>query len=96
MRTFRYVSALSMTASTVLVAALLASSPVHAHVIWVDPMPRTNEDFLRQAPCGARPAGASVATYTAGTDIEVTVKLSILHTRNLLAFISYDNFATST
>ena len=47
-------------------------------------------------PCGGKPVGASVATYTAGTNIEITIDLSVQHTRSLQAVISYDNFATRT
>jgi hypothetical protein len=96
MRTFSFVDAISMTASAVLLVALLASSPVQAHVVLVNPMPRTSDTNLRADPCGGKPAGASVATYTAGTNIEITIDLVVQHSRSLHAVISYDNFATRT
>jgi hypothetical protein len=96
MRSFNFVGAMSMTISAVLLTVLLVSSPVQAHVVLVDPVPRTSDNNLRNDPCGGKPAGASVATYTAGTNIEITIDLSVQHTRSLHAVISYDNFATRT
>ena len=89
MRIPSFVGTISMT-------ALLASSPVQAHVVLVDPMARTLDAGLTEDPCGGIPAGASVATYTAGTDIEITIDLQIQHTQSMQAVISYDNFSTRT
>ena len=89
-------AAITMTANTVMLAALLASSQVQAHVVLVDPRARTSETDLTEDPCGGRPAGASVATYSAGTDIEITVNLEVQHIPSVSAVISYDNFATRT
>ena len=96
MRIFSFVSAISMTTRTALLVALLASSQVQAHVVMVDPMPRSPQAGLTEDPCGGIPAGESVATYTAGTNIEITINLLVQHTQSLHAFISYDNFATRT
>jgi hypothetical protein len=96
MRTFSFVAAISMTTSAVLLLALLVASPVQAHVALVDPVPRTSDNDLRNDPCGGKPAGESVATYTAGTNIEIKIDLSVQHTRSLQAVISFDNFATRT
>jgi len=85
-----------MAASAVLLTVLMVSSPVQAHVVLIDPVPRTSDNDLRKDPCGGKPTGASVATYTAGTNIEIRIDLSVQHTRSLHAAISYDNFATRT
>jgi hypothetical protein len=96
MRTFVFFDATLMITSTVLLVALLASSPVQAHLVLKDPVARTDENNLTEKPCGGIPAGDSVATYTAGTDIEITVNVPIRHSETLHAAISYDNFATAT
>ena len=96
MRRFSFIGAMSMTASTVLLAALLASSLVQAHMALVDPVPRTSRTGQTLSPCGREPAGESVATYTAGTDIEITINLEILHVQSTQAAISFDNFTTRT
>jgi hypothetical protein len=83
-------------ASIGLLAALLVSSHAKAHVVWLDPPPRTTDAGLTTAPCGDKPMGASVVTYPAGTDIEITFNLSQQHTRTTHINISYDGFATST
>ena len=48
MRSFIFVSVIPINAMLVLLVALLASSLVQAHVVLLDPVPRTNEDFLTQ------------------------------------------------
>ena len=63
-----------------------------AHILLSNPEARTNEDFLIMDPCGGRPAGSPTATYTAGTDIEITVNVSIVHNQTLSAAISFDYF----
>ena len=96
MRTFSFVNVISMPAGAVLLIALLATSLAQAHVVLVDPMARTDDNGLTQDPCGGKPAGASVATYKAGTDTEITSELFVQHNQSLQAVISYDNFATRT
>jgi hypothetical protein len=83
-------------ASIVLLAALLASSPAQAHVVLLDPPPRTPDAGLTIDPCGGKSMGASMATYTAGTDIEITFNLTQQHRSTTNLYISYDNFATRT
>ena len=80
----------------VLLTALLASSLAQAHVVLVDPMARTLNGGLVEDPCGGIPPGASVATYTAGADIEITIDLKVQHTQSTHAVISHDNFVTRT
>jgi len=96
MRKLSLAGAISVTTNIVLLAALLASSLVQAHVVLVDPIARTPDSGLTEDPCGGKPAGASVATYTAGANIEITIDLVVEHRPTLHAVISYDNFATRT
>jgi hypothetical protein len=93
---FRFTGAIPMAASTVLLITLLASSALQAHVALVDPVPRTPDNDLTQDPCGGIPAGASVATYAAGSDIEIKIDLAVAHGQYLRTAVSYDNFATRT
>lgn len=93
---FSFPRAISLTTMTVLLTTLLASSAVQAHVVLLEPEARTDDAGLTADPCGGKPAGASVAAYTAGTDIEVTFDLKVQHVQSLKAVISYDNFATRT
>ena len=83
-------------ASIVLLSALLASSSAQAHIVLLDPPARTPDTGLFMAPCGGKPMGASVATYLAGTDIEITFNLLVPHNENTHVYISYDDFATRT
>ena len=83
-------------ASIVLLSALLASSPAQAHIVLLDPPARTPDTGLTGDPCGGKPMGASVATYLAGTDIEITFDLLVPHTQTTHVYLSYDNFATRT
>jgi hypothetical protein len=85
-----------MNTSIVLLVTLLASSMVQAHLVLLDPRARTNKTGLTEDPCGGKPAGTSVATYAAGTDIEITINLEVQHRPSLSAVISYDDFATRT
>jgi hypothetical protein len=43
-----------------------------------------------------KPAGASVANYSAGPDIEITFDLPVQHVASTSIYISYDNFVTRT
>jgi hypothetical protein len=95
MRTLRSIGEDSI-ASIVLLAALLASSPAQAHIVLLDPPARTPDTGLTIDPCGGKPMGASVATYLAGTDIEITFDLTVQHTQTTHVYISYDDFATRT
>ena len=65
-----------------------------AHLVLVDPVPRSNADNLTEQPCGGDAAGISMGTYTAGTEIEIRVDVPQQHTPNVRAFISFDDFAT--
>ena len=85
-----------LIASIVLLSALLASSPAQAHIVLLDPPARTPDTGLTIDPCGGKPMGASVATYLAGTDIEITFDLKVPHTQTTHVYISYDDFATRT
>lgn len=82
--------------SIVLLTALLASSPAQAHIVLLNPPARTPDTGLTIDPCGGEPMGASVATYLAGTDIEITFDLNVWHTQTTHVYISYDDFATRT
>lgn len=95
MRTLRSIGEDSIV-SIVLLAALLASSPAQAHIVLLDPPARTPDRNLTIDPCGGKPMGASVATYLAGTDIEITFDLTVRHTQTTHVYISYDDFATRT
>jgi hypothetical protein len=81
---------------SIVVFILLASSPVQAHVVLQDPAARTQATGLTLDPCGGEPAVASVATYSAGTNIEITFDLVAQHVPSTSIYISYDNFATRT
>ena len=83
-------------ASIVLLAALLASSPAQAHLVLQDPRARTVDTDLTIDPCGEIPVGVSVATYPAGTNIEITFDLTVYHRAPTDVYISYDDFATRT
>ena len=85
-----------LIASIVLLSALLASSPAQAHIVLLDPPARTPDTGLTIEPCGGKPIGPSVATYLAGTDIEITFDLTVRHTETTHVYISYDGFATRT
>lgn len=85
-----------LIASIVLLSALLASSPAQAHIVLLDPPARTPDTGLTSEPCGGKPIGPSVATYLAGTDIEITFDLTVRHTETTHVYISYDDFATRT
>lgn len=80
----------------VVLLVLLATAPVQAHLVLQDPAARTQDTNLTIDPCGGKPAGASVATYPAGTDIEITFDLPVQHVQSTDIYISYDNFATRT
>ena len=80
----------------VLLAALLLSWPALAHIVLQDPPARTSDTDLTTGPCGDKPTGASVATYAAGTNIEITFYLTVKHTQTTHVYISYDDFATRT
>jgi hypothetical protein len=82
----------SITGMVLLV--LLASAPVQAHLVLQDPAARTQDTDLTIDPCGGKPAAASVATYPAGTDIEITFDLPVQHVASTSIYISYDNFVT--
>lgn len=82
-------------AKILLLAVLMASTPAHSHITLLDPKSRTLDAGLTELPCGGKPAGASVATYAAGSDVEITFNLSQQHTRTTKVFISFDNFASS-
>ena len=85
-----------LIASIVLLSAMLASSPAQAHIVLLDPPARTPDTGLTIDPCGGKPMGASVATYLAGTNIEITFDLTVRHTETTHVYISYDDFATRT
>jgi hypothetical protein len=85
-----------LIASIVLLSAMLASSPAQAHIVLLDPQARTPDTGLTIDPCGGKPMGASVATYLAGTNIEITFDLTVRHTQSTHVYISYDDFATRT
>ena len=76
--------------------AFLAVSLAHAHVSLLDPEARSMDTDLTDDPCGGIPAGAPVATYAAGSNIEVTVNLQVQHVDSMAAVISFDNFETRT
>ena len=82
--------------TVVLLVALLVSAPLQAHLVMVNPTPRSSDDNLTTDPCGGEPAGPPQASYTAGSDVEVGFYLRIKHDRSSQAFISYDGFATRT
>ena len=96
MRTFNFVKAKLKSTCAASLIALLATSLAQAHVTLLDPIARTSDNDLTMDPCGGKPAGPSVATYTAGTNIEITIDLFVQHRPSLHAVISYDNFATRT
>ena len=97
MRTVNFVKAkLKSTCTASLLIGLLAKSFAQAHVTLLDPMARTSDNDLTMDPCGGKPAGPSVATYTAGTNIKITIDLFVQHRPSLQAVISYDIFATRT
>ena len=79
-----------------LLITLPAVSLAQAHLNLLDPMARTADYDLTADPCGGKPAAAPMATYSAGTDIEITIDLSVQHRPSLRAFISYDSFTTQT
>jgi hypothetical protein len=79
-----------------LLLTFLATSVVQAHVRLLDPVARSDDSGLTEGPCGGIPAGSPVATYVAGTEIEITVNLAVQHVPFLKAVISYDNFATQS
>ena len=80
----------------VLLAALLASSPVLAHIVLLDPPARTPDTGLTIGPCGEKPKDDSVATYAAGSNIEITFAVTQQHVQVTHLYISYDDFATRT
>ena len=96
MPAFRYFRSIPVIAFAVALLAQVGSSPVLAHLVLTNPAARTNDDYLTSDPCGGIPTGESAATYTAGTDIEITVNVAITHNRNLRAAISFDDFVTRT
>jgi len=95
MPTLRIIDGNSIT-SLVLLTALLASSPAQAHIVLQDPRARTTDTDLTIEPCGEKPKSVSVATYPAGTNIEITFDLTVQHRRPTNVYISYDDFATRT
>jgi hypothetical protein len=82
--------------ASVAVFFLFVSSQVQAHLVLQDPAARTQATGLTLDPCGGEPAVASVATYSAGTNIEITFDLVAQHVPSTSIYISYDNFATRT
>ena len=95
MRTLRNIGE-DLIAIIVLLATLLASSQSQAHIVLLDPPARTPDTGLTIDPCGGKPMGASVATYLAGTGIEITFDLTVRHVETTHVYISYDDFATRT
>lgn len=79
-----------------LLATLLASSSVLAHIVLLDPQARSPKSSLTIEPCGGIQKGISVATYAAGTDIEITFELPQKHINTTDVYISYDDFTTRT
>ena len=96
MRRLRSIGEESIASIVLLSALLVASSPAQAHIVLLDPPARTPDTGLTIDPCGGKPMGASVATYLAGTDIEITFDLTVAHTQTTNVYISYDDFATRT
>ncbi len=96
MRKMGFGSVTSIWAGTLMLAAFGAAATAQAHVVLMDPIPRSSDTDLTEDPCGGLPAGPSVATYTAGTEIEITINLEVQHNRSLETNISYDDFATRT
>lgn len=94
MPSFHSIHAKTLPAAAVLLITLLTALPAQAHLKLMDPVSRTDTTELIEDPCGGTTAGASAATYTAGTNIEITVSLAVQHVETLHAVISYDNFAT--
>jgi hypothetical protein len=85
-----------MLVSGLLLLAVLVTAPAHAHVTLVTPPSRTTDTDLIEAPCGGKPVGPPVASYAAGTLIEVTANLTVQHKQTLQIVISHDDFATQT
>ena len=96
MRRLRSIGEESIASIVLLTALLVASTPAQAHIVLLDPPARTPDTGLTIDPCGGKPMGASVATYLAGTDIEITFDLTVAHTQTTDVYISYDDFATRT
>lgn len=81
---------------TLMIVAVFLVSTAKAHVVLVDPVARTNDNDLIDGPCGGKPAGDSVASYSVGQTIEITADLVRQHKRTLDIFITHDNFVTKT
>lgn len=79
-----------------LLATLFISLSAHAHIALLDPPARTTDTNLTIAPCGGIDAGASVATFTSGSEVEITFNLSQQHSQNTRVYISFDDFETRT
>ncbi len=95
MRTLRIIGQHSIF-SIVLLSALLASSVAQAHIVLLDPPGRSPDTSLTINPCGGIQKSISVATYPAGTNIEITFDLPQKHIDTTDFYISYDDFLTST
>ena len=71
------------------------SSHVYTGTRWLT-RPATSHTGLTTEPCGGKAKGATVATYLANTDIEISFDLTVQHSPTTAAYISFDNFATRT
>ena len=72
------------------------SLSAQAHVRVMDPPARSEHAGLTAQPCGNIPRGPSVATYLAGSEVEVSVEVPVAHNNRLFINISHDNAATNS
>jgi hypothetical protein len=96
MRNLRPVIIRSLSAASVWLAIFMMPSLLQAHVVMLNPPARSSDTDLTVAPCGEIPPGQSMATFSAGANIDINSNLAVRHTNLLFAAISFDNFATRT
>src|SRR6476620_2808218 len=69
--------------SAVLTTAVLIAAPAAAHTRWVNPVPRTNDDGLKDgvggAPCGGKPRTTTPKVYTMGSTVTVNWEETVNH-----------------
>jgi hypothetical protein len=68
-----------LSGSLCFLASLVISVPAWAHVVLVDPAPRTSSDALKAGPCGAIPRTSSASRYRPGQTVTVRWTETVEH-----------------
>ena len=72
----------------------MSVAPALAHLVLLDPVPRSPLARLTTSPCGDVAQGPISATWLAGSDVRIVIDLSVSHGGGIDAYLSYDNFNT--